>query len=197
MMGSKERAFAPLPPVSLEVLIPPDHFYRQLESALDLAFVRDLVRGAYADIGRPSIDPVRCSASDTGKVGVDPLVLDGYDVLDRAVLGVARHLLRAQLPAEAFSPQEIEGWLVLHDLRRRHQGREDNPRPAPVDDVVVVVAQAGAAVGESHRRGVGIGRADAEVGRAPIRAALLRAVRAAGLTDPIVTLGVICSLGPF
>ena len=58
MMGSKERAFGPLPPVSLEDLVPPDHFYRHLERSLDLAFVRDLVRGAYADIGRPSIDPV-------------------------------------------------------------------------------------------------------------------------------------------
>ena len=44
--------------VSLEQLVPPDHFYRHLERALDLAFVRDLVRDAYADIGRPSIDPV-------------------------------------------------------------------------------------------------------------------------------------------
>jgi transposase len=58
MMGIKERAFGPLPPVSLEDLIPPDHFYRHLERSLDLAFVRDLARGAYADIGRPSIDPV-------------------------------------------------------------------------------------------------------------------------------------------
>ncbi len=58
MMGSKERAFAPLPPVSLEALVPPDHFYRHLERSLDLGFVRDLVRGAYADTGRPSIDPV-------------------------------------------------------------------------------------------------------------------------------------------
>jgi transposase len=58
MMGFKERDFGPLPPVSLEDLIPPDHFYRHLERTLDLAFVRDLVRNAYADIGRPSIDPV-------------------------------------------------------------------------------------------------------------------------------------------
>jgi transposase len=57
-MGTKARGFAPLPPVSLEELIPPDHFYRHLDRALDLAFVRGLVRGAYADIGRPSIDPV-------------------------------------------------------------------------------------------------------------------------------------------
>src|SRR5215203_1669341 len=58
MMGSKERAFAPLPPVSLDDLVPPGNFYRHLERSLDLAFVRGLVRGAYADIGRPSIDPV-------------------------------------------------------------------------------------------------------------------------------------------
>ena len=49
MMGTKERAFAPLPPVTLEDLVPPDHFYRHLERSLDLAFVRDLVRDAYAE----------------------------------------------------------------------------------------------------------------------------------------------------
>jgi len=42
---------------SLESLVPPDHFYRLLEATLDLSFVRDLVLGAYADGGRPSIDP--------------------------------------------------------------------------------------------------------------------------------------------
>src|SRR5215212_3157195 len=58
MMGTKERSFAPLPPVSREELVPPDHFYRHLEGTLDLGFVRDLVGGTYADTGRPSIDPV-------------------------------------------------------------------------------------------------------------------------------------------
>jgi transposase len=58
MMGIKERAFAPLPQVSLEDLIPQDHFYRHLERTLDLGFVRDLVKGTYADSGRPSLDPV-------------------------------------------------------------------------------------------------------------------------------------------
>jgi hypothetical protein len=43
MMGTKERAFGPLPPVTLEDLVPPDHFYRHLERVLDLGFVRDLV----------------------------------------------------------------------------------------------------------------------------------------------------------
>ena len=44
MMGMKERPFAPLPPVSLEDLVPPDHFYRHLDRSLDLGFVRELVR---------------------------------------------------------------------------------------------------------------------------------------------------------
>src|SRR5829696_140577 len=58
MMGTKARVFTLLPPVSLEELVPSDHFYRHLEHTLDLGFVRGLVRGAYADSGRPSIDPV-------------------------------------------------------------------------------------------------------------------------------------------
>jgi transposase len=58
MMGTKDRSFAALPPVTLEDLIPPDSFYRHLERSLDLGFVRDLVRATYAETGRPSIDPV-------------------------------------------------------------------------------------------------------------------------------------------
>jgi transposase len=57
-MGQKDRSFAALPPVTLEDLVPTDHFYRHLERTLDLSFVRDLVRDAYAERGRPSIDPV-------------------------------------------------------------------------------------------------------------------------------------------
>jgi len=58
MMGLKERAFAPKVSVSLEELVPQDHFYRHLQKVLDLSFVHDLVRGCYAAVGRPSIDPV-------------------------------------------------------------------------------------------------------------------------------------------
>jgi transposase len=58
-MGIKERRFAPLPhEISLEDLVPEDSFYRQLEAALDLSFVRDLVHPLYARGGRPSVDPV-------------------------------------------------------------------------------------------------------------------------------------------
>jgi transposase len=44
--------------VSLEDLVPADHFYRHLEDKLDLSFVREWVQELYAERGRPSIDPV-------------------------------------------------------------------------------------------------------------------------------------------
>src|SRR6266480_4094638 len=56
MMGTKERCFAPLINVSLEDLVPADHFYRHLERTLDLSFVRAFVQETYAGKGRPSID---------------------------------------------------------------------------------------------------------------------------------------------
>ena len=58
MMGMKERSFAPLVNVSVEDLVPADHFYRHLERTLDLSFVREFVQETYASKGRPSIDPV-------------------------------------------------------------------------------------------------------------------------------------------
>lgn len=44
MMGNKQRSFAPLVQVSLEELVPSDHFYRHLERTLDLSFVREFVQ---------------------------------------------------------------------------------------------------------------------------------------------------------
>jgi transposase len=58
MMGIKVRSFANLPrDLSLEGLVPEDHFYRRLEARLDLSFVRELVAPLYAKGGRPSVDP--------------------------------------------------------------------------------------------------------------------------------------------
>ena len=59
MMGIKQRHFSPLENISLEELVPMDHFYRRLDVLLDLSFVRDLVAERYApSSGRPSVDPV-------------------------------------------------------------------------------------------------------------------------------------------
>ena len=59
MLGPvKSRHLARPVAVSMDALVPHDHFYRYLEARLDLAFVREWVRDAYPDRGRPSIDPV-------------------------------------------------------------------------------------------------------------------------------------------
>ncbi len=50
-MGTKQRSFAPLINVSLEDLVPADHFYRHLDRTL-------FVHETYAVGGRPSIDPI-------------------------------------------------------------------------------------------------------------------------------------------
>jgi len=58
MLGpAKPRALDRPVIVSLEALVPRNHFYRHLERTLDLAFVRDLAAPCYAGNGRPSIDP--------------------------------------------------------------------------------------------------------------------------------------------
>ncbi len=45
--------------ISIEDLVPNDHFLRKVEAALDFSFIRDEVRDLYClDNGRPSIDPV-------------------------------------------------------------------------------------------------------------------------------------------
>ena len=75
-------------------------------------------------------------------VGADAGVLDGDDVLDRAVGRVAGHLARPQLAPEADPPEQVAHRHVLHHVGRRDQGGEDDAGLAAVDDVVVVVAQA-------------------------------------------------------
>jgi hypothetical protein len=62
MMGNKQRHFAPLIAVSLEDLVPHDHFYRHLERTLDLSFVRELVQQTYAALGVPPLIPSSSSS---------------------------------------------------------------------------------------------------------------------------------------
>ena len=54
----KSRQLSESIAVSLEDLVPPNQFYRHVETTLDLSFVRDWTRELYAERGRPSIDPV-------------------------------------------------------------------------------------------------------------------------------------------
>ena len=68
MMGSKARSFDPIDGLTLADLVPADHFYRHLERALDLSFVRGLVADCYAAGGRPSIGPCRLLQAATRHV---------------------------------------------------------------------------------------------------------------------------------
>ena len=43
--------------ISLDAVVPHDHFYRHLHRVLTHSFVRDLAADCYASGGRPSIDP--------------------------------------------------------------------------------------------------------------------------------------------
>lgn len=59
MIGPSKRRTLDRPvSVSLEQLVPDDHFSRQLAAALDLPVARDWVPERYAHHGRPSIYPV-------------------------------------------------------------------------------------------------------------------------------------------
>jgi transposase len=59
VLGRKERVSKVHSVLCLEDLVPREHFYRQVETKLDLSFVRGLVAEVYsAGRGRPSIDPV-------------------------------------------------------------------------------------------------------------------------------------------
>ena len=51
--------------VSLEELVPADHFYHHRGSSLDLGFVRDWTHELYAHRGRSSIDPIVHAASSS------------------------------------------------------------------------------------------------------------------------------------
>lgn len=58
MMGLKERNFQSHTGLCLDDLVPAHNFYRQLQTKLNLSFVRDMVYDYYAPFGRPSIDPI-------------------------------------------------------------------------------------------------------------------------------------------
>lgn len=44
--------------LTIEELIPKEHFLRKLDAAVDFSFIYDIVRPLYSNLGRPSIDPV-------------------------------------------------------------------------------------------------------------------------------------------
>ena len=105
MIGTKARIFTPITAVSLEELVPANHFYRRLDRVVDLTFVRALVKETYAERGRPSIDPVVffklqlvmffdgiCSERQLMQLSADRLSVRWY-------VGV-RHVTQGSIPSE-------------------------------------------------------------------------------------------------
>ena len=58
MLGHQKPKNSMFQMVSVEELVPQDHFLRQLDAVVDFSFIRDRVRPLYCeDNGRPSVDP--------------------------------------------------------------------------------------------------------------------------------------------
>ena len=58
MMGKKKLATKLFYNLSLEEMVPEAHIVRELDSVLNLRFVRDLCGEYYSHTGQPSVDPV-------------------------------------------------------------------------------------------------------------------------------------------
>ncbi len=59
MMGKVDAQCSMVQMVSLEQLVPQDHFLRQMVAVLDLGFVPGLLQKAYpSNLGPPGVDPV-------------------------------------------------------------------------------------------------------------------------------------------
>lgn len=69
-------------------------------------------------------------------VGADARVFQGSDVLEGAILRVARHRARPQFPAKARAKDEVAHGLVVHHFRRSDQHLENDAhnRQSPVDE---------------------------------------------------------------
>src|SRR5436190_24065534 len=140
-----------LTPVRIDLPHPLQHLALRTAILIRLRFIAEVG-------GRPdliALFPIR-----QGNRGPDALGLNGFDVLDGAILGVARHMPWPQFPAEARAKDEVAHGLVIHDLRRRHQYLEDDARFAAIDDIVGMISQMRASSFQSHRRRIRISGAD-------------------------------------
>ena len=66
--------------------VPEDHLVRQIDTALDLSWVRGELAPHYSSIGRPSIDPELMIRIEAGEVRISPTgmieVFNHHDRLD-------------------------------------------------------------------------------------------------------------------
>ena len=66
-----------------------------------------------------------------GDIGPDVCVFDGFDVLERSILGIAGDVSGPHMPAKIDVPEQVEHGLVVHHLPRRHQHCENDAALPP------------------------------------------------------------------
>ncbi len=126
-----------------------------------------------------------------GYIGAQPGLLNGHDVLGGAIFGIARHLGKWELPANAAMPEQVAHWLVVHHLGRRDQRRKDNPPLSAIDRVVRVVAQVSPAPFLPHERRIGVGPAGPDIRHPLVVPALDFPIWSTTFGDPVVAYGML------
>src|SRR6266487_4476585 len=79
------------------------------------------------------------------------LGFQGDNVLFGAIFAIPGDLSRPQFPAEASPENKIEHGLVLHDFGRCDESGQDNPRFAPINDIVGLVTQVRSILSTGYR----------------------------------------------
>jgi hypothetical protein len=82
MMGRNVRVFEPIQAVTMEDVVPPDHFYRHLERSLDLSAATyervSTTSAQHVSLSDPDVVPVKHHNGDRVKLGYhDHYVVDG------------------------------------------------------------------------------------------------------------------------
>src|SRR5215469_319880 len=96
------------------------------------------------------------------------------------------------MPAKHDSPDQIENGLIVVDLPWHHEDRQDNPIFSSIDDVMGVVAQMSSTAFQTHRGGIRIGGAYAQI-CCSLVSALDFSLRPTFFSDPIVASCVVSS----
>ena len=81
MMGTKVRVFAPLPPISLEELVPQDHFYRHLEGTLEPELMFEIAERNGVALRYASVEEARRAYNFSDLQSFLDLYYEGMQVL--------------------------------------------------------------------------------------------------------------------
>src|SRR5437588_107940 len=139
VMGKKERGFAPLIHVSLEELVPHDHFYRHLEKSLDLSFVREFVQERYGvEVFRRFFEVIVEQCQQEKLVWGKELYIDGTQVNANADLDSLTP--RFAVEARAAMQAHLAALFALEDALHEQQEASADRADMPQTDATAPVA---------------------------------------------------------